>query len=162
MRLGEERDVLPALAQRRHRNGNGADPEVEIVAELPLAHQCGQVLVGGGDQEDVDLAVHHLAHAAEAFLLQHFEHLGLDRGIEVSHLVEEQGAAVRHFEEPFLVADRAGEGAAVVAEELALEELAAETGAVQVDERLARRRAAVAGAASAPGSPLPAAGLALE
>src|SRR6185295_15148298 len=133
---GEQRDVLAPLPQRWYGERNGADAEVQIAAEAPVAHQAGQVVVGGRDEEVVFLAVGALAHAAEALFLENLEHLGLHGRIEVSHLVEEEDAAVSHLEQPFLLVDRAGEGAASVAEELALQELPRQARAVEIDEGL--------------------------
>ena len=138
--VSEHRDVLRPLAQRRDVERDRADPEVEVAAELPLAHQLRQVLVRGGDQLHVDLAVAHLAEPTEALLLEDLEQLRLDLRIEVADLVEEHDAAVRDLEQSRLAADRAGEGALLVPEQLRLEELAGEPGAVHVDEGLVRAR----------------------
>ena len=45
------------VAERRDDQRDRADPEVEVAAEPLLAGRAGEVLVGGGDQADVDLAV---------------------------------------------------------------------------------------------------------
>ena len=57
-------------------------------------------------------------------------------------LVEEDRAAVRDLEQALLVGVRAGEGAALVAEELALEQRVGQRGAVLRDEALALARPA--------------------
>ena len=56
-------------------------------------------------------------------LLQHAQELHLHLAGELADLVEEQGAAVRELEATGLLRDRAGERAALVAEELALEQV---------------------------------------
>ena len=54
---------------------------------------------------------------------------------DFADLVEEEGAAVREFEAADAVAHRAGEGAAHMAEEFALEQFARNGGAIDADER---------------------------
>ena len=81
------------------------------------------------------------ADALELVLLQEAQQLDLDRRRDLADLVEEQRAAVGLLEAPFAPPDRAGERAALVAEELALEQRLGERGAVQLDERLLGARA---------------------
>ena len=52
---GQERDVLAPLAQRRDAQGNHVEPVEEVLAEALLGDGAAQVLVGGGDDADVDL-----------------------------------------------------------------------------------------------------------
>jgi hypothetical protein len=77
-------------------------------------------------------------------LLQHapprlrhdLEELDLHLGRHLSELVEEQGPAVGDLEEARLVADRAGESAPLVAEQLVLQEVVGDRAAVDVHEEL--------------------------
>src|SRR5262249_12802558 len=64
--------------------------------------------------------------------------LALDLRVDVADLVEEHRASVRGLEQAGLGRDRAREGPLLVAEELRLEQLAREPGAVEVDEGLLR------------------------
>ena len=64
-----------------------------------------------GRADPHDVAVH-----------QHPQQLGLERRRHLAHLVEEQRAAVGRLEQPLAGAVGAGEGAALVAEELAFEQ----------------------------------------
>ncbi len=74
--------------------------------------------------------------ALELALLQRAQelHLHLDR--DLADLVEEERAAVGELEAPRLARHGAGERAALVAEELALDELLRDGRAVDLDERL--------------------------
>jgi hypothetical protein len=74
-------------------------------------------------------------------LLEDAKQLHLQVHGDVPHLVEEERAVVRRLEAAYPIAHSAGERAADVAEELALEQLAGERGGVHGDERagLARR-----------------------
>jgi hypothetical protein len=74
------------------------------------------------------------AHPLELPLLQDAQHLGLHGRRHVPHLVEEEGAAVGQLELPLAGRHRAGEGAALVAEELALHQLGRHRRAVHLHE----------------------------
>ena len=68
-------------------------------------------------------------------ILEHVQELGLQREMQVADLVEEHDPLVRRLElsHPQLV--RAGEGTPLVPEELALQQLGGDGGAVDLDER---------------------------
>ena len=77
-RLGEERDVLAPLAQRRQVDREHVEPVEEVLAQLAVGDRLGRVLVGGGHHAHVDLdLVLAAAHAPEAAFLQHAQQLGL-------------------------------------------------------------------------------------
>ena len=75
------------------------------------------------------------AEAHELALLEHAQQLGLDRRRHLADLVEEQHAAVGLLDASRLGGDRAGERAALVAEQLRLEQLVGQRRAVDRDER---------------------------
>ena len=91
--LGEQRDVVAPVAQRRDRHGDDVQAVVEVLAEAPLAHGGPQILVGGGDQAQVDLQ-RPPAEPLDLALLQHAQELDLDVRRDLADLVEEQRAAV--------------------------------------------------------------------
>jgi hypothetical protein len=92
------------------------------------------VLVGGGEDADVDRDRGVAADDVDDVLLQHAQQLGLERQRELADLVEEEGAAGGLAEPAGAVADGPGEGAADVAEQLRLEQLAGDGRAVDGDE----------------------------
>ena len=67
------------------------------------------------------------AQAAERALLHERQHLGLRRRGQVADLVEEQRAAVGHLDQPQLALARVGERAALVPEQLALDQAVRES-----------------------------------
>ncbi len=67
--------------------------------------------------------------------LEHPQQLGLQVRRHLADLVEQQRAALRHFEQAFLVQRGAGERAFLVAEQLGLDEIFWNRGAVDLDER---------------------------
>ena len=73
--------------------------------------------------------------ALELARLEHAQELDLHGGVDLADLVEEERAAARELEAALALGDRAREGALFVAEELALEQLPRERGAVDGDER---------------------------
>ena len=88
-----------------------------------------------------------LADALELLVLQEAQQLGLQRRRDLADLVEEQRAALGRLDAARLVAHRAGERAARVAEQLAREQLLGQRRAVDHDERLARRACCARGRA---------------
>ena len=87
-KLGERRNVLEPIAQGRDHEEKSTDPKIQVSAK-PLVFDHGrEILVRGGDQTDIHLAVAHVAQPAESFLLEHFEELGLKRQVHVADLVE--------------------------------------------------------------------------
>src|SRR5581483_11494935 len=133
--LGEERDVLAPIAERRHRHLEDVEAEEEVGPEAPVADHVVQVAVSRGDDPDVDLDGVAAADAPDLALLEGAEELRLHRGRHVADLVDEERAAMRALEEALAGLGRAREGALLVAEELGLEEAVRERGAVLAHER---------------------------
>src|SRR6478672_10892305 len=96
----------------------------------------GEVAVRRRDDANVDTNRGRAPDALELLLLQDAKQLRLQVESHLADLVEEQRAAVRALEGALDAPDRAGEGAALVAEEGALDQPLGECGAVQLDERL--------------------------
>jgi len=71
------------------------------------------------------------AQALELPLLQDPQELDLQGGGEIADLVEEDRAAIRQLEAALALGDGTGEGPLLVAEELALQELLRQGGAVR-------------------------------
>ena len=134
----ERDDVLLAGTQRRDPDREHAEAIVEILAEPPLAHVGGEVAVGRRDDAHVDGARRVVADAFVLPLLEYAEQLGLEVEREVADLVEEDRALLGEPEASGAIAHRPGERAADVAEELALEHLARDGAAVDLDERAPR------------------------
>src|SRR5262249_61148186 len=101
----------------------------------------GRVVGRAPHEPDVAPPVADVAEPAETSALEDLEELGLDLNVDVADLVEKQRPPVRGLEEAGLRRDRAGERALLVAEELRLEQLPRQAGAVQVQEDLVAARA---------------------
>ena len=158
--LGEDLDVAGPGAQGRQMEGHDGEPAVQVLAEALLPHGGLQVLVGRRDDRDVHHLVPRRAEPAHGPLVEGGEELGLERNRHEADLVEEQHAAVGRLEEARLGLLGIGEGAALEAEQLALEHRLRDRRAVEIDERPGR---AWAGAMDQPGQlRLAGAGLALD
>src|SRR6188768_1764748 len=57
--LGQQRDVVLSVPERRELDGDDMQTVEKILAEPPLLHQMPQIGVGGGDNPDVDLDRFH-------------------------------------------------------------------------------------------------------
>ena len=101
-----------------------------------------QIAIRRGDDADVDANVRRAADPLEALLLEEPQQLGLQPRRHLADLVEEDRSAVGHLEQSFLLHARVRERAALVAEQLALEQLLRESRARDVHERLRRAIAA--------------------
>ena len=114
--------VVAALAQGRQVDREDAQAIVEVGAELPLRRRRLQVAVRGRDQPHVGLDRLVAADPLERLFLQHAQDLALRRQRHVADLVEEQRAAVALLELADPPPLGAGEGALLVAEQLALQQ----------------------------------------
>ncbi len=96
--------------------------------------------MGGRDHPHVDPDQLAPADAEEFAFGQHPQQPGLQRQRHVADLVQEQGAAVGLFEAPDMPALGAGEGAGLMPEQLAFQQLGRDRRGVERDERFARAR----------------------
>jgi hypothetical protein len=119
--LYEQRDIGLTLPQRREVDRNHVQAVVQILSELSLAHEAGEIAMGGGDHADVHLDGLVAAESLELLLLQDPQQLDLDRGAEISDLVQEDGPLVGQLESPLPLPDGARERPFLVAEQLALQ-----------------------------------------
>ena len=136
------------MSARRSRSGgttNGKDvqPVVEIAPEASRLDHRLEVAVRRRDQAHVDAQRARAAEALELLLLEHAQELRLELDRDVAHFVQEERSAVGQLEAPDALRDRARERAALVAEELALEQARRDGGAVDLDEAALAPRAAL-------------------
>ena len=133
--VDEQGDVVAPLAERGDRDGHDVEPVVEVLAEPALAHGLPEVDVGGGDHAHVYPHRPAAAEALDLAFLKGAEELGLQVEAEAADLVQEERAAVCELEPAGLLGEGTGEGALLVAEQLALHERLGEGGDVDGDER---------------------------
>src|SRR5262249_42679812 len=120
--LGEKRDVFLSLAQRRNAYAYDGQPMVQVRAEASSFDFARQIAVGRGNHAHVDTTVGRVTDASDGSLLQHAQQARLQLRLELADLVQEQGSLVGALECAHAITGRAGERAADVAEQLALDE----------------------------------------
>lgn len=113
-------DVLAALAQWRHLDGDGVEAIVEVFAELAFADGLAHVDIGGGHDAHVGLHDFLTAHADIFARLEHTQQSCLGGYGQLAHLVQEDGAAVGGAEIAFALAYGAGKRPLLMSEELAV------------------------------------------
>jgi hypothetical protein len=148
------------MSERRSRSGgnsigNDLQAIVEVLAEHPLLDRTLQVLVGRGDQAHVDLDGALGADGADFTVLAARAAASPGAAGSFRDLIEEDGAFVRELEEPCSGARRTRERAALVSEELGLEELAGNRAAVDREKRTTRPSRQACSARAASSLPVP-------
>ncbi len=74
---GDQRDVLGAFAQGRGLQAKNIQPVVQVLSETPAPDRVAQILMGGGDDPDVDGDGLGAAETKYLALLQHAQQTGL-------------------------------------------------------------------------------------
>src|SRR5882762_2200033 len=133
--IGERQNIGAALAKRRNLESENVQPEIKILAEAAGIHGGGKIDVGEGDKASFDAQGFRAAEAFERALLQNAEELALRSRRERGDFIENDAAVAAELEAAELALDRAGKGAAFVAEELAFDELRRKTGTIDFQER---------------------------
>src|SRR5262249_35555575 len=127
------------MSSRRSRSG-GIRSGVTLRREerdpphIAPCHHRRERPVGRRDYAHVHLEVTGAAHPLERALLQAAQELGLAGQRDLAHLVQEERAAVGQLHQPLLGGLGVGEGALLVAEQLALEERLGDRRAVDLHE----------------------------
>ena len=132
--LGEERDVGAALAERRYADVDDVQAVIEVLTEAAGSDLRLEVPVGRRDDPDVALDRAALADGGVLTLLEQAEELHLGGQRELADFVEEQRPALGRRDDSTTSRVGAGERAAGVPEELALDELERNRAAVDRDE----------------------------
>jgi hypothetical protein len=132
--LGEDANVLGALAKGGDAQGDNGEAIVEVLAEAALSDFGGEILVGSGDDADADADGEFAAEAVELAFLEDAEELGLGGLGQVAYFIEEEGTGIGEFELAAAEAGGAGKGSLLMAEEFAFHEFVGDGGAVDLDE----------------------------
>ena len=132
--LGEDRDVDPAVAQRREREANGVDAVEQVAAELAALHEAVDVAVGGGNDAGVHRHLLRPSGAEERPLLEDAEERSLLSPFERRHFVHEERPSRGQLEESGATPLGTGECTALVAEEFGLDRHSSHRRAGDVDQ----------------------------
>ena len=133
--LREQADVVAPRPQRRQVDPHHVDPVEEVAAKLAALQHLVDLAGGGGDHPDIHRVLLPGPHPPHPPLLEHAQQLRLERQRQFPHLVEEQRATVGKLHEPHPAGIGPREGAALMAEELALDQGVGDRSAVHGHER---------------------------
>ena len=102
----KERQILLAIAERRHRERNDVQAEIEIVPELSLRYKCGKVPVCRRDQADIGMQRLVSAYPFEGAFAKHAKNLYLRVFVDFTDFVQKESPARRLFEAPDAALER--------------------------------------------------------
>ena len=132
---GQRRNVAGPFPERRQLDRHDVDPVIEVLAEFPLLDQLDKIMVGGGDDPDIELDHALAADAVDLAGLERAQQAGLGVHRHVADLVKKQRAALGLLEFARRAGDGAGEGALFVAEQFRLDQLRRNRRHIDRDER---------------------------
>ena len=121
--LYEQRNVVLPVAQRRQADRDHVQAVEQVFPELAVLHHLPQIEIRRGNDARINLDGVHGAEPRVLAVLDDVQKARLRVERHVADLVEEDGAPVRHVEQPLLRSDCSGEGISHVTEQRRLEEL---------------------------------------
>jgi hypothetical protein len=139
----ERRQIPRAVAERRHDDGDAVDAVEEVFAKLLFPDEHGGPMVRGREHADVRLAQRARAEPLELSVFDRAQNLALSLPAQVGDFVQEQGAAVGQLELALDLRLCAGERAAFVTKQLAVDQRFAESRGIERDERAGGARGRV-------------------
>ena len=132
---GQQGNIIAPVSQGRELDARDANTIEQIGSKGSSDDVLAQVVMSRGQHANVYLSWFGLAQSRDLFFLQHTEQACLYVERDIADLIEKHRATVSRLEEPRLVDDRSGKGAARMAKELAAEQGVCESGAVRCDKR---------------------------
>ena len=132
--MAEQRDVGFTLPQRRNVDRDHLQAVVEVLPEASGLHFLIEIEIGGRDHPHVYLHRGMAAHRQHLFFLQKTQQLHLQPRGNLGNLVQENRAAVGHFNQAFFIGIGPGKGAFFIAVEFAFDQLFRDGGAVDGNE----------------------------
>ena len=95
--IGQQRDVSLPFAQWGNRDSHDVHTIVEIFAKAALRDLLGKVLVGSGNQPNINPKLFITTYAANLLFLQDPQNLGLEPLRKIGDFVEEQSRCIGAF-----------------------------------------------------------------
>ncbi len=129
-----ERNILLALAQRRHKERHDIEAIKEVFAEVALGDLLFEILVGRGDEAHVDAERLRAADGREQLVVEGAEHLGLRLEAHVAHFIEKERSAVGAFQGAALLGRAAGLRAVAIAEQFRFDVVFGNGSAIEFDK----------------------------
>lgn len=132
--IGQQEYIAAPLSQGGQLNGKDVDAVVEMLPELAGLDGFLQIAIRGRDDPHVNGSRCVAADALEFALLQDAEQFHLQGRRELADFVPEQGSALRRFQPSDAFAGRPRKRAPFVPEQLALQQMFVQRGAVDFDK----------------------------
>ena len=133
--IGEQRDVIATIAQRRERDGEHRQSIQQILAQRAVAYRLHRRAVGRGYDAHIGLDLLGAADTKEALGLEKAQQSRLHVGAHLGDLIQKQRAARGTLDHAGVAAGRAGETAPLEAEQLGLDQRRRQGTAVDAKER---------------------------
>src|ERR1700678_897375 len=130
----QQGNVLAALPQIRHPNGNHAEAVVKIFSKKVFGDRFVEIAIGSCDDAHVDGNLAGAADGANRAFLQHAKELYLHGKRHLADFIEKDRSAAGHFEQSALILIGHGESSLEIAEEFTFEQSLGECAAVYGDE----------------------------
>src|SRR5262245_9969490 len=121
--LDEEWDIIATVTQWRHVDWHHIEPIKQVITKGALGDHLPEILVGGGDNPYIRPNRFTAPDPLKFSLLQHPQQFGLQVETQTAYLVEKQRARIRQLKFATMHLHRPGEGATLMAKELALDEM---------------------------------------
>src|SRR5439155_11755298 len=141
--LDQLENVVASLAQRWDRKRNHLQSEVQILAKRSGAHCPLKVVIRRRYDPHIGANDFVTADSLDLFCFDRAQQLGLSIGAEIPDFIEEQSPVMCQLEPTNAGLRCAGKGPALVAEHLALDQIARNSGAIHSHEWLVAARARV-------------------
>jgi hypothetical protein len=97
--LGQGNDILGALAQGGHAQLKLAKPMEKILAKAAGGNGRIEILIGGGNDTDIDLNLAVTAEPVERISIQDTQELDLSLQLQFADFIEEERTLVGKFEQ---------------------------------------------------------------
>ena len=130
----QQGDVFGAFTKGREVDGDDMEPIEEILTEGPFTNPGLEIVVGGGDDSDIDGMSGGGAEGADLTILENAEQFYLQFQGKIGDFVEEESPAVGDGKEAGSVGSGVGEGPTDMAKELALQKRGRDGSAVDGHE----------------------------
>jgi len=127
---GERGNIGAPLAQWRNRHGEHIEAEEKILAETAGGDRFREIGIRERHKARFHVERIRTAQALESALFDHAQEFGLHAGSERGDFVEDDCAALCHFEAALLADHGAREGSALVAEKLGFDKFGRKAGAI--------------------------------
>jgi hypothetical protein len=121
--LEEHGEVFWPVPQGWQGDHDHPESVVQVLAECAGLQSAAQIAIGRGNDPSVRADIFHAPDPLELLFLQNPQQLGLEGQREIANLIQENRPPVRQLKLPFLLRNRAGERAFLVAKQFAFQQL---------------------------------------